>query len=134
MCIFFFDENALGVARRLLHDGLNANICMPGCVDHALVVPRGALDVPIFQALTQIDRVVLITKDKKMQSRPIEVEKFQELGIRSFTISVRKQTVDVEARLLTRYWGAIESMERNNLTGPWNCRITQHGLRHKAWS
>lgn len=78
--IYFADENALGVAKFLLRAG-RADIVHPG---HRQLpqVPLGATDLEWMPVVARLDLLVL-TRDRRIRSRPAELEAYRRLGIRS---------------------------------------------------
>ena len=123
---FFVDESALGlgkalaVARRdVVHTG------------HPLIpdAPPGALDPEWIPAVA--DRgLVVISRDKRIRTKPAEVALLREHALRVFWLAGKRDlsTWDQLGRVLRR-WGDIERTIDEHGAGPWFYAVNENGLR-----
>ena len=123
---FFVDENDLALGRSLalarkdvLHPG---HVRLPG-------VPLGTPDavwLPIVGGLG----LVVITRDKKIRSRPAEAERVLAAGIRGFVLTSAGDLSTWDTlSLLVRRSDAIERHLIDHPVGPWLVALTNQGLR-----
>lgn len=123
---FFVDENDLALGRSLalarkdvLHPG---HARLPG-------VPLGTPDATWLQIVGALGLVV-ITRDKKIRSRPAEAERVIAAGIRGFVLTSAGDLSTWDTlSLLVRQWDAIERHLIDHPTGPWLAALTNQGLR-----
>lgn len=122
----FVDESALGlgkalaIARRdIVHTG------------HPLVpeIPVGALDPDWIPAVAARDLAV-IARDRRIRTKPGEVELLRRHGLRVFWIAGKKDgtTWDWLVRLVRR-WDDIEDVLANRGAGPWFFAINAGDLK-----
>jgi len=123
---FFIDENDLALGRSLalarkdaLHPG---HVRLPD-------VPLGTPDAEWLPIIGKLGLVV-ITRDKKIRSRPAEAELVIAAGIRGFVLT---SASDLSAwdtlSLLVRQWDALERHLSENSSGPWLAALTSQGVR-----
>jgi hypothetical protein len=113
---FYVDESALGLGRTLAaarKDTVH--------VGHELVPEcgYGALDTEWIPAVAARGLIV-IGRDKRIRTRPQELRRLQEAGLRVFCIGGKKDlsTWDWLSRLV-RHWDAMEEIIRTRGPGPW---------------
>lgn len=123
---FFVDENDLALGRSLAeHHG---DVVYPG---HPEVpeVRRGALDdewLPVIGA----ERLVVITRDRRIRYRPAEKRAWVEHRVRGFVLTGTKSQTTADSRsILDRHWSTIELVIDAGPEGPWMRSVTEHGLR-----
>lgn len=125
--VYFTDENALGLGKLLRRQGRD-DVVHPGHPDLP-DVPLGALDVEWMPVIARRDLVV-ITRDRRIRTRPAELRLFREMGIRAVWLGAKRdlspaQQVEVflehEARLQR------EIVKRG--PGPWALALSPSGLR-----
>jgi hypothetical protein len=113
---FYVDESAAGLGLTLaaarkdtIHVG---HPLIPEC-------PYGALDTEWIPAVAARGLVV-ITRDKKLRSKPVEVRALWDHGLRVFNIGGKKDlpTWDWLARVV-RHWPRMEEIIRERGPGPW---------------
>ena len=113
---FYVDESAAGLGLALaaarkdtVHVG---HPLIPEC-------PRGARDTEWIPAVAARDLVV-ITRDEKLRTKPIEVRALWDAGLRVFCIGGRKDlsTWDWLARVV-RHWPRMEAIVEDRGRGPW---------------
>jgi hypothetical protein len=122
---FFVDENDLALGKRLaeLHDG----VVYPGHPDFP-EVPRGALDDD-WLPVVGLNRLVVITRDRRIRYRPAERLAWVRHGVRGFVLTGRRsQSTSDSLALLETHWGRIESLVATEPEGPWMRSITSSGV------
>ena len=74
--------------------------------------------------------MVVITRDKKIRSRPAEAELVIAAGIRGFVLTSagHLSTWDTLS-VLVRQWDALERHLAQHRTGPWLAALTNQGVR-----
>ena len=123
---FFVDENDLALGRSLAEQ--HGDVVYPG---HAELseVPRGALDdewLPVIGA----NRLVVITRDKKIRYRPAEKRAWVEHRVRGFVLTGKRSQTTADSRaILDRHWSTIESLVDDEPDGPWMRSVTEQGVR-----
>jgi hypothetical protein len=96
-------------------------------VGHLLIpeCPFGTLDVDWMPAVAARDLVVLV-RDKKIRTRPQEVERFREVGLRVFWLGGKRDLPTWGyLTLMVRHWDAIERIITREGRGPWGYVITE---------
>ena len=92
-------------------------------------VPLGTPDaqwLPIVGGLG----LVVITRDKKIRSRPVEARLVLAAGVRGFVLTSAGDLSSWETlSLLVRQWGALERYLAERPSGPWLAGVTNHGVR-----
>lgn len=123
---FYVDESALGLGKALAiarTDTIH--------VGHALVpkCPVGTLDVDWMPAIA--DRgLIAIGRDRRMRTRPAEIQLIKETGLRVFRIGgKRDETTWGRLTWLVRRWDDIEEVVSTRGPGPWWYVITERAVR-----
>lgn len=123
---FFVDENDLALGRSLSH--ARRDVLHPGHV-RLPEVPFGTPDavwLPIIGGLG----LVVITRDKKIRSRPAEAELVIAAGIRGFVLTSAGDLSTWDTlTLLVRQWDALERYLTAHPSGPWLAAVTNQGVR-----
>lgn len=123
---FYVDESALGLGKALeaarkdtIHAG---HKLIPEC-------PLGVLDPDWIPAVAARDLIV-IARDKRIRTKPQELQRFREAGLRVFWIAGKKDmsTWGWLDRLV-RHWPSIERTIAERGLGPWFYAINDGGLR-----
>ena len=123
---FFVDENDLALGRSLAL--ARRDVVHPG---HKRLpeVPLGLPDarwLPIVGGLG----LVIITRDKKIRSRPVEAELVVAAGVRGFVLTSAGDMSTWETlTLLVRQWDALERYLLEHSGGPWLAAVTNQGVR-----
>jgi PIN like domain len=122
---FFVDESALGLGKVLTiarRDVIHAG--------HPLIpeVPYGALDPVWMPEVAQRDLVV-IARDRRIRTKPAELELLRRHGLRVFWIAGKKDlaTWDYLVRVVRR-WEQIEEAVATKGSGPWFVAINETNL------
>jgi hypothetical protein len=84
--VYFTDENSLALGKLLRQAGRHA--LYPGHEDLP-EVPRGALDLEWMPVVGRRGLIVL-TRDRRIRTRPIELDAYREAGIRSVWIGAKR--------------------------------------------
>ena len=122
---FYVDESALGIGKTLAaarRDTIH--------VGHALIpeCPLGALDTDWIPAVAARDLVV-IGRDKRIRSRPQELQYLKDAGLRVFRIGGKRDlsTWDWLTRFV-RHWDRIEEIVRTRGPGPWFYSVNENSV------
>lgn len=125
----FVDESALGLGKALAiarRDVIHAG--------HPLIpeAPLGALDPEWIPAVAQRGLAV-ISRDKRIRTKPAEVALLREHAMRVFWIAGKRDlaTWDYLVRVVRR-WDEIERALAEQGEGPWFVSINENGLRALA--
>lgn len=74
--------------------------------------------------------MVVITRDKKIRSRPAEAELVIAAGIRGFVLTSAGDLSTWDTlTLLVRQWAALERYLTAHPSGPWLAAVTNQGVR-----
>ena len=123
---FFIDENDLALGRSLAL--ARKDVLHPGHV-RLPDVPLGTPDaqwLPIVGGLG----LVVITRDKKIRSRPAEAELVIAAGIRGFVLTSAGDLSTWDTlSVLVRQWDALERHLVAHPSGPWLAALTSQGVR-----
>ncbi len=123
---FYVDESALGLGKALeaarkdtIHVG---HKLIPEC-------PAGVLDPDWIAAVAARDLIV-IARDRRIRTKPQELERFREAGLRVFWIAGKHDlpTWGWLSRLV-RHWEAMERTIEERGPGPWFYAVNDGGLR-----
>ena len=123
---FFVDENDLALGRSL--SWARRDVVHPG---HPSLpnVPLGTSD-PVWLRIVGRLGLVVLTRDKKIRSRPVEAAAVQTAGIRGFVLtSAGDLSTWQTLTLLVRQWDAIEAHILEHPNGPWLAALNNHGVR-----
>jgi len=122
---WFVDENLVKVGRALSQ--VRVDVVFPGS-ERLPQVPRGCDDEVWLPIVGQAGWAV-ITRDRRIRSRPVERLRFEQHGVRSFCITGTQEMNDWEKlSLLVRQWAAMASQYDALGGGPWMCSVTSHGV------
>jgi len=125
--VYFTDENTLGLGK-LLRRGGRDDVLYPGHEDLP-EVPLGTADLD-WMPVTARRGLVVLTRDRRIRTRPAELRAYRELGIRSVWLGAKQdlgphdqlaQFLQHEARLQR------EIIKRG--AGPWALALSASGLR-----
>lgn len=122
---FYVDESALGIGRTLAaarKDTIH--------VGHPLIgeCPLGVLDIDWIPAVAARDLVV-IGRDKRIRTRPEEIRRLRDAGLRVFRIGGKRDLTTWEWLVrLVRYWDQMEQVVADRGRGPWFYLVNENGL------
>jgi hypothetical protein len=130
MLRWFADESVLGFGKLLARE--RDDVVYPGHPD----IPEiylGAEDVVWMGAVARLN-LVAFHRDRHIRTRPIEVAKYRDSGLRSIWFAGRKDMSSADQlRLALRHWSAIEERVTIHGPGPWSLTLTAGGLRDALW-
>lgn len=122
---FYVDESALGLGKALaiarkdtIHVG---HPLIPEC-------PLGVLDPDWIPQIARRNLVV-IGRDKKIRTKPVEIRELMAAGLRVLRIGGKRDAPTWDWLVwLVRHWNAIEEVIRVRGDGPWFYLINEGGL------
>jgi len=125
--VYFTDENTLGLGKLLRRSGRD-DVLYPGHEDLS-DVPLGTSDLDWMPIVAERDLIVL-TRDRRIRTRPAELRAYLEHGIRSVWIGAKQ---DLGPRAQVELFLEQESRLRREITkrgpGPWALAMTPSGVR-----
>ncbi len=125
--VYFTDENALGLGKLLLRSGAE-DVIYPGHRDLP-EVPRGTPDLDWMPEVARRDLVVL-TRDRRIRTRPAELRTYWEFGIRSVWLGAKQDLgPQGQLELFLTHRVRLEREARKRGPGPWALAMTPSGLR-----
>lgn len=124
---YFVDEDTLGLGKLLVRSG-REDVVHPG--HHAIPeVPLGTPDLSWMEVVAASGLIVL-TRDRRIRTRPAELRQYHELGIRSVWLGAKH---DLSARdqlaMFLRHEGRVEREAVKRGPGPWALSMTPSGVR-----
>lgn len=124
---FFADENALGLGKLLVRSG-RTDVVHPG---HLALpeVPLGTPDLDWMPVVAGLDLVVL-TRDRRIRTRPAELRSYRELGLRSVWLGAKRDLAPTDQ--LALFLTHEDRLNREMLKrgpGPWALALSPSGLR-----
>jgi hypothetical protein len=126
---FYVDESALGLGKALeaaRRDTVHAgHKLIPEC-------QLGVLD-PEWIPAVAARGLIVIARDRHIRTRPQELERFREAGLRVFWIAGKKD-MSTWAWLtrLTRQWTLIEQIVAQRGDGPWCFAVNEQSVREMS--
>lgn len=125
--VYFADENALGLAKLLLRSG-RRDFLHPGHPDLP-EVPLGAPDLE-WMPLIGRRRMIVITRDRRIRSRPAELEAYHAYGIRSIWIGTKQDLRPQEqAELFLKHEARVNRLIVKLGAGPWALAMSVRDVR-----
>lgn len=125
--VYFTDENALGLGKLLRRSGRD-DVLHPGHEDLP-EVPLGTLDLD-WMPIVAARGLIVITRDRRIRTRPAELRAYLEHGIRSVWIGAKQ---DLGPRAQVELFIEHESRLRREITkrgpGPWALAMSPSGVR-----
>lgn len=125
--VYFTDENTLGLGK-LLHRSGRDDILYPGH-EHLPEIPRETPDLEWMPVVARRGLVV-VSRDRRIRSRPAELKAYLELGIRSVWIGAKRDLGpqdQLEIFLKHELRLRREIIKRG--PGPWALALSPTGLR-----
>lgn len=112
---YFIDEDLLGLAKTW--GAARSDCCWPG---YRSQVALGTPDTEWVPWVATHDLIV-VTKDKKQNRHPAEIEAIIEHKLRVVRITTgrKKRTMSELADRLDRFWAGVEHFAERRPTGPW---------------
>jgi len=125
--VYFADENTLGLAKVLRRSG-RKDFLSPGHPDLP-EVPLGALDLE-WMPIVGARGFVVVTRDRRIRTRPAELAAYREHGIRSVWIGAKRDMrPDEQAALFLRHEERIVREIIKRGAGPWALSLNVTGPR-----
>jgi hypothetical protein len=122
---FYVDESAAGLGLALV--AARKDTIMVG---HPLIpeCPRGALDTEWIPAVAARDLVV-ITRDKKLRTKPVEIQMLWNHGLRVFNIGGKADQSTWEwLTRLVRFWPRMVTIIDQRGAGPWIYMLNENAI------
>jgi hypothetical protein len=125
--VYFTDENTLGLGKLLRRSG-RSDVLYPGHEDLP-EVPVGTPDLDWMPVIAQ-RRLIVVTRDRRIRSRPADLLAYWELGIRSVWIGAKQDLGphDQVALFLTHEHRLQREIIKRG-PGPWALAMSASGLR-----
>ncbi len=123
---FFVDESDLALGRCLAL--ARRDVVHPG---HRRLseVPYAMLDQDWLPIVGRLGLVV-ITRDKRIRSRPVEARRVLDFGVRGLVLTRAGDLSTWDTlTVLVRQWSAIETFIGDHPTGPWLAAVTREGVK-----
>lgn len=125
--MYFVDENTLGLGKILRRNG-REDVLFPG---HEAIpeVPLGTPDLDWMPAVAERGLVV-VTRERRIRTRPAELRAYRECGIRSVWIGVKRDLRPQEQEaLFLRHEIRLRREVVKLGPGPWALALNSNGLR-----
>lgn len=125
--VYFTDENLLGLGRLLSRQGRD-DVLYPGH-ERLSGIPLGTPDLE-WMPIVATHELVVLTRDRRIRTRPAELQAYFELGIRSVWLGAKqdlgpKDQLDMFLAHETRLQREI--VKRGG--GPWALSMSPSGIR-----
>lgn len=124
--VYFTDENTLGLGRLLRREG--RDVLYPG---HELLpeVPLGTRDID-WLPLVGDRQFIVITRDRRIRTRPAELALYHQHGVRSVWLGAKKDLNSHERlALFLRHEDRLLREITKLGNGPWALSLTMRGVR-----
>jgi hypothetical protein len=123
---FYVDESALGLGKTLCaarRDTIHAgHSLIPEC-------PTSTIDVDWMPAVAARG-LVAIVRDRRIRTRPQEIERFREVGLRVFWLGGKKDlSTWGYVALMVRHWDQMERTIATEGAGPWGYVLNATGMK-----
>lgn len=113
---FYVDESAMGLGLALAAARKDTIYC-----GHPLIpeCPRRSQDIVWIPAVAARDLIV-IARDKKLRTKPVEIQRLWESGLRVFCIGGKKDLSTWEwLERVVKFWPRMETLIERRGPGPW---------------
>lgn len=123
---YFVDETSLGLGKMLAI--ARTDVVHPG---HRSLpsVPTGTLDVEWMPIVADMDLVV-ISRDKRIRTKPAELDAFRALALRVFWIAGKRDLSNWENLvLIVKWWDRMEEIIHDRGAGPWFHAVSDGAIR-----
>jgi hypothetical protein len=123
---FFVDENDLALGKALA--ALHGDVVYPGHPE-LLEVPRQTED-DVWLEVAGDQRLVVITRDKKIRYRPVERQAWVTHQVRGFVLTGRGSQATFDSlAILETHWRLINDIVVEKPKGPWMFAVTSGAVR-----
>ncbi|MGH3500138.1 MAG: hypothetical protein ACRDQA_04430 [Nocardioidaceae bacterium] len=124
---YFADENALGLAKLLIRSGRD-DVVHPGH-GHLPEVPLGTPDLDWMPLIARANLIVL-SRDRRIRTRPAERTVHRELGLRSVWIGGKQDLRPIaQLELFLKYEQQLQRFALKHGPGPWAVVMSTSGVR-----
>ncbi|MEV0790914.1 hypothetical protein [Kribbella sp. NPDC050459] len=125
--MYFTDENTLGLGKLLRRSGRD-DVLYPGH-DKLPEVPLGTLDLDWMPVVAERGLIVL-TRDRRIRTRPAELRAYSELGIRSVWIGAKQDLGPRDqVELFLKHEARLQREIIKRGAGPWALAMSASGIR-----
>lgn len=125
--VYFADENALGLGKLLRRSGRD-DVVYPGH-ENLPEVPLGTPDLDWMPVVGDRGLIVL-TRDRRIRTRPAELAAYMEHGIRSVWIGAKRDLgPHDQLKLFLLHEGRLRRQIVKRGTGPWALALSASGVR-----
>lgn len=125
--VYFTDENALGLGKMLRRSGRD-DVLYPGHEDLP-EVPLGTPDLEWMKVVAR-RKLIVLTRDRRIRSRPAELTQYHELGIRSVWIGAKQDlTAQSQVELFLKHEARLRHEVVKRGPGPWALAMSPSGVR-----
>jgi len=125
--VYFTDENTLGLGK-LLCKGGREDVVYPGHVDLP-DVPVGTSDMDWMPVIAR-KQLIVVTRDRRIRTRPVELRAYWEHGIRSVWIGAKQDLGPrQQVELFLRHESRLHHEVVKRGAGPWALAMSPSGIR-----
>lgn len=125
--VYFTDENAMGLGKLLSRSGRD-DVLYPGHEDLAQV-PLGTLDLDWMPVVAQ-RKLIVLTRDRRIRTRPAELRAYSELGIRSVWIGAKQDLGPHDQfEVFLKHEARLQREIVKRGPGPWALAMSASGIR-----
>lgn len=125
--VYFTDENALGLGKLLRRSGRD-DVLYPGH-DALQDVPLGTLDLDWMPIVAERELIV-VTRDRRIRTRPAELRAYREHGIRSVWIGAKQDLGPQDQfELFIQHEQRLQREITKRGPGPWALAMSPSGVR-----
>lgn len=123
---WFVDETSLGLGKMLAI--ARPDVVHPGHYNLP-AVPTGTKDEAWMPEVAALGLVV-ISRDKRIRTKPAELAAFRAVGLRVFWIAGTKDLSNWESiKLVVKWWDRMEEIVRDRGAGPWFQAVSEGLIR-----
>jgi len=127
---WFVDESALGLGKLLAR--VRDDVVFTGHPD-VPEIPLGMLDIDWMPIVAERGWVG-IRRDRRIHTRPSEVQVFAAIGLRTVWLGGKKDMASAQqVELIRRHWDALEHRRDDLGGGPWSITLLGSGLSPRTW-
>lgn len=127
MPVYFTDENTLGLGKLLCRAGRD-DVVYPGHEDLP-EVPVGTPDLDWMPVIARRNLIV-VTRDRRIRTRPAELRAYWEHGIRSVWIGAKQDLGPrQQVELFLQHEERLQRVITKRGPGPWALAISPSGVR-----
>lgn len=128
--MYFTDENTLGLGKLLRRAGRD-DVLYPGHED-LVDVPLGTPDLDWMPVIAR-RRLIVVTRDRRIRTRPAELRSYWQHGIRSVWIGAKQDLGPrQQVELFLRHEQRLQREISKRGPGPWALAMTPTGVRPLA--